>query len=268
MENNNFLPESKYCLDPEMDRSKLKPGDVVTGWVSKFDYGTNSLTVELGNNLIATMPIEESTIYKIYRPGGTFISANVYLLIGKNIRAEVISIDDGKIIISRKQHMEKAVELLKDQTVVSDAVVTSYFNRIYLFVDIGAGVLALIKSKELYPCYFTDIKETGIKPGDSFDVIISYDNDTQRFTASRLQALTPFVEVLNPGDIVQAKVFDAKEFYVNDRGNTIYSYYVAIMDNYPGILDSPIPISQGTMVTIVIKSLSKKGARTRLIYSS
>ncbi len=265
MESNAFLPESMYSLDPEIMRKTLRVGDFVTCKVVVRDFDTNTFYLDLGSGVWGTMCFGDSTIYRIYREDDpTVLCFNVSGLINRTIRAEVVKInDDGSYVLSRREHMKKALEYLKGKDSCLNAVVTSVLGEKNVMVDIGGGVLALIPPKELYPCFVKNVKDV-VYIGKQFPVTFSYDEETCHFSASRLGALPPVEESLFPHQIVSVKIVELKEtFFSSFKGRVIYSYYVAIAEKYKGILDTPIQVKPGARGTAIVKNLPPKGARLR-----
>ena len=105
-----YLPESLYVIDHELNRENITLGDIVTAKVICYKDDKKLLVVNLGKEY-GVISLEETTIYPKFHPSG-ILHGSVYSLIGKTIRAKIISIDD-EIRLSRKAHMIEALDYFK-----------------------------------------------------------------------------------------------------------------------------------------------------------
>ena len=115
-----FLPESTFSVDSNMTFDRLlkafQDHESITGTVTRLYSQTNTLEVDLGGGLMGSLPIDEFTIYPIYREYTHELSPNVSMLIGETIRARIIDINGPEnIVLSRKENMQEALEYFKQK---------------------------------------------------------------------------------------------------------------------------------------------------------
>lgn len=259
-----YFPESMYDMDNKMDREKLeishKAQLSVTGMVIRLNIKSQLFLVDLGGGITATMPLNEATIYPIYRDDNTY-SPNIYKLVGKKIQAKIISLDEKNVIISRRINMVEALETLKSTSYIKYTSILA-FSKFSAFIDIGAGIIGRSYGKDFSPVYFNDIKEIGLITGDVIPVtILDYNEDSKNFNLSRIKALPKCSDVLEPGNITFCKVFNPLQI----QDSTCYGYYVLIDQNFCGILDSKFPLKYGQKVIGKIKRISSTGPHLSLV---
>lgn len=258
----NFLPESMYDIDSRMTPFKLfnhyLTKKSIIGKVIRIDSKTNTIKVNVGGNLTANMSFDEATIYPIYRPNGT-LSPNIYTLLDKTIQAKVIGLDVKNIRLSRKNNMLEALDSLKTQSEIPYAVITNFFN-ISAFVDIGAGLVGRIKSKELSNVMFRNIADIGLAKGDIIPVkVLNFFQDSNNFELSRVATFPNFRDIIKKGEIVHCKVFGN----VGDPQGL--GYFVLIKDTVCGILDSQVILNYGNEVVAKVSKLGHKGPHLDLV---
>lgn len=179
-----YLPESMYFIDPKLARENITIGDIVTAKVICYKDDKKLLVVNLGKDY-GVISLEETTIYPKYHPSG-ILHGSVYSLIGKTIRAKVISIDD-EIRLSRKVHMIEALNYFKanNLSIFENASITA-FSRLCAFIDIGAGIIGRIAPLEFSTTFFNDIRDVGLEVGDIISVSnIGYNKKVDSFNLSR-----------------------------------------------------------------------------------
>ena len=259
-----FLPEALYGIDSEMTYNKLyiyyKTNTSVTCKVLRSDSKNQLLEVDLGGNLTGIIPFELSTIYQIYN--GTSLSPNIFSLVGKNVRAKIQKFDfeNNTIILSRKESMLEAFEILKDTTQIDFAVITG-FSKSSAFVDIGAGITGKSTEKAFSSIIFNNIEEIGINKGDIISVtVLSCDEETKRFELSRVDALPQINNFLSRDDHILCTVLAPI-----DSEKT--GYFVSIdKNNFKGIVDSPYEeLFPGDKIVAIIKRNTLKGTKLNLV---
>ena len=254
----NFLPEPLYEVDPHLTPAKLSfifsNSDCVTGKVIRLDSRTLTLIVDLGGGIIGTMPYTDATIYPIYKDNGE-LSPYIYTLVGKKIRAKIISIDDNLVSISRKANMLEALEYFKEQKEISFAAITG-FSRISAFIDIGAGIMARCYGKNFSTTVYRDIRDIGFQKNEilSFS-ILGYDDYLKMFELER--PIPPIEDIYVRDDIVTCKVFEPLK---DDIG-----YFVCIDRNFSGIVDSAEKLKYGDTISAIISKITDRGPRSDLV---
>lgn len=259
-----YLPESLYNLSTSMSIDRLKEAErehfSVTGVVTQYVSQYKCLKVYLGSDIYGEMPIEDATIYNLYKTNG-YLSPNITYLVGQKVRVKVTYVDETSetIRLSRKLNMLEALGTLLTEKFINNAVITSLSYTI-AYLDIGAGILGRILPHEMSGCYFTDLNnDLDISVGSSVRVkILNYDPEIKRFELSKVQALPTLNEVVAPGDIVICKVLNPIKD--QDLDFCIFGYFSTINGYLPSILDSPIELERGTKVVCTVKKISESGA--------
>lgn len=259
-----FLPESMYDIDSNMTLEKLsfclENRESLTGKVIRLNPIEKYLEVDLGGGIISKMPFYESSIYPVYNNVNA-LSPNVYTLINKKIRVQIISTDYHDIQISRKANMLLALEYLKDKTYIYSCEIIG-FSILDAFVDIGGGILGKICAKDYAPVKFNNIRDIGLSVGDIIPVkILNYESEKNRFNLSRRATLPQACEVLNKNDLVICNIFDP----VNDAQKIGY-YTLVTKYGISGIIDSKYEkLKYGDKVLAAIKQITPKGPRLELV---
>lgn len=251
-----YMPESTYSIDSELTRENLNQGDIVTGIVTSLVTSKQFLVVDLGNfNTI--MPFEHCSIYK-NKFRESYIDPNIFSLIGRTIRARVIK--TGKnTIISRKELMKEALDYLKKVNPSEFTIVITGFNNLSAFVDVGAGIHGRIMPSEFANVHFNNIRDIGLKIGDSFTVKnLGYNKEVKSFELSRMAVIYETPHNYQRDDYVNFKVFKS----LNDR-----SGYLGLIDNkYLALLDSRrVRLSYGDEVIGIVKEVTNKGTKLKFI---
>lgn len=256
-----FLPESMCKIDSKMSYKKIKTfyknKSSITGKVLRLNSKDNLFEVDLGGNLIGILPIEESTIYQIYKPERKF-SYSVITLVGKVIQAKIFSLKNKQIILSRKANMLEALENIKPKKEIQFASITS-FSQTSAFIDLGAGIIGKSTTYNLSPVIFNHASEIGLKKGDIIPVkITDFQSSINCFDISVVDATPDYKDALNEEDIVLCKIY-------GDVGDNL-GYYVLINNKYAGIVDSPShKLQYGDEISAHISKISAKGPRLKFV---
>jgi len=255
-----FLPESMYEIDSKMNYGKIKTfhksKTTITAKVIRLNSKSKVLEVDLGGDLKGILPLEEATIYSIYKYDNSF-SRNIIGLIGKTIQAKIINIKDD-IIISRKENMLQVLEHIKKQTGIIQASITG-MSRASVYLDIGAGIAGKCTFNAISQVVFHDTNDLGFKKAQIIPVkILEFKDDINCFDLSFVDTFENINDALNVNDVVICKVFNA----LNDG----IGYYVLIDNKYAGIIDSPnVKLNYGDEVSAVIHKITDKGPKLRLV---
>lgn len=257
-----FLPESMYEIDSTMDFKKIQFINnfklSLTGIVIRENSRDEYLEVLIGENLTAILPFSQATIYPTHKEDGS-ISPNIYELVGNKIRAKIISLNNDKIILSRKENMIEALENLKKQTEFELAVITG-FSKQSAFFDVGAGIQGRSHTKDFSLIKFHDIKDIGIKKNERVPVkVIEFLDDEMRFNLSRVSALPSHYDHFWEGDRVVATVF-------NPAPNSNGGHFVLIDNTWGGIVNpSATQIEYGDKIVACVHALSENGLKLNLV---
>ena len=256
-----FLPESMYQIDSQLDHRKLvncfKKHINITGRITRLNSKDNFFEVDLGGNFTGIMPFENSTIYPIYKDNGKF-SYGFVSLVGKTIQAKIIKYDNNNIILSRKEIMLEALEVLKQTSKIKFATITS-FSQSSAFMDIGAGILGKATYADYSRTIFKTAEDVGFKKGNVIQVTITqFQPEINCFDLSVVDTFQDVKERLNVDDIVMCKVFGS----VGDN----LGYYVLVDNKYTGIVDSQFyQLQYGDEISASISKFTINGLRLKIV---
>lgn len=169
------MPECWYQVNQNTSYEELSrkqsSNEFVVGKVFRWCEAENYFKVDLGNNYIATLPIEEASIYPTQFPDGK-LSGEAFSIIGQNICAKIKTLSPDNIILSRKANMEEAFEYIYD---LLDCTVNCSIKTIKettIFIDVGHGISGMIHVTEFSSSRVKNIKYLGCKEGDSINMKI------------------------------------------------------------------------------------------------
>lgn len=207
MDTKSIMPEAFYSLDNFMSYEKLSrklsSGEFVVGKVISWNRVKQLFNVSLGNDIIATLPISETSIYPTLNPTGV-LKPEAYYLIGKIICAKIISICNDEIIISRKANMLEAFDKIKNlENEIVDCYVKSAQN-IMLFLDIGFGISGMLHVCNLCDARIDNVLDIGIKEEDFIKAkIASIDSGKFYVSMGYKELFEDVSKVLNYNDLIE-----------------------------------------------------------------
>lgn len=255
-----FLPESLYSMDYDITLEKInilyQTQTPIIGTVTRLDIENQMFEVHLGKSFKGFMSFSESTIYTIFKDDGS-ISGYISSLVGKKIRANILSIKDNTIYLSRKTNMENALKVLENSSTIPYAEITA-FSRLSAFFDIGEGLVGRCYGKHFAQTIYNNIRDIGIETNSIMSVeILNCDPETKYFNLSRISFLPNVSDTIHEGDYVSCKVFHQ----LNKVG-----YYVLIGNELKALLDSKYErLYYGDMVTAKVKKITPKGPHLKFI---
>lgn len=255
-----FLPESLYSMDYDITLEKInilyQTQTPIIGTVTRLDIENQMFEVHLGNCIKSYMTFSESTIYPVFKEDGS-ISAYIGSLVGKKIRANILSIKDNNIYLSRKTNMENALKVLANSTKIPYAEITG-FSKLSAFMDIGEGLTGRCYGKDFAQTIYKNIRDIEIEEHSLISVEIqNYDPETKYFNLSRVSLLPKVSDFIHEGDLVTCKVYTQ----LDDIG-----YYTLIDKQFKGILDSSYErLYYGDIVTAKVKKMSARGPHLKFI---
>lgn len=247
-----IMPESQYMLDNTMSHQKLtrslNSDNFVVGKAVYWDSVKQHFLVNLGNNILGTMPISEASIYSTLNADGK-LTAEAYNLIGRIVCVKIIDLQTDKIVVSRKANMLTAFDTisnLKDQIV--DCYVKSS-QKTMLFLDIGHGISGMIHVGELCTSRIDHVLDIGIKEKDSVKAIIkSFDSEKFYVNMGYKELFEDVSGKFNRDDLIEVISFHTVQ--------TSNGYFAYVNPNTSAILDPlpDVPIPYGTRVVARVKS--------------
>ena len=263
---NEILPEG--CYKPQNMKKKdvetaFLKGATVIGWVlPNIDEDNKRIFVQLGEGIIATLPFDETTIYPYtYSKSAPHlkIPLQIACLTGKVICAKVISIDNGNIVLSRKQNMQEALEVLKQREFLTFLV--SNVRTSLVFGDVGHGIQACIFIHNLCKSHIKSATEI-CKSGDSIFVKVLSIDELGRFDVSYKDACPPY----NPANYKKDDTIAVR--ITKPVDNTFSGFFAYVTPQVCGIVDyhSDLPLMRyGDIVECRVSSANANGLRLKFI---
>ena len=135
-------------------------GDYAITCVPKYvDQKRKEVVVKLGEGLWGYLPYEEVTIYRMFKIYSVSknIPVQIIDILEKNIRAKILRIEDGRIILSRKANMLEDFEYLKTCSLVRIHVTRMSWTKLY--GDIGDGIVGSMDIREICNSKISNVKE-------------------------------------------------------------------------------------------------------------
>ena len=155
----HFLPESRYNVT-RLDDWESDPLSYIGAIVHAFpmDYTKHETLNIKGGNFFGYIPKDELSIYPVeYFKGNRIPKFLPGLIRGNRVTAKIIGFENGLFILSRKKSMQEALATFKLGQIVMCTNISSTHNSV--FVDIGAGINAIIPSPEISDCSIEDVSE-------------------------------------------------------------------------------------------------------------
>ncbi|MBR6613685.1 MAG: hypothetical protein IKK84_02850 [Clostridia bacterium] len=259
-----ILPEACYPLAnmtfKDVEKA-FKENMTVVGYVEAISQANETLSIRLGDDIVAYLPFDEATMYPLTysqnNPEFPF-PLQVGCLKEKNICAKIKNIKGHRITLSRKDNMLEVLELIKDATTLPFNV-TATRTKI-VFGDVGQGVQARISVPDLCKARIRSTAEI-CKKGDSFFVKVLNLDELGRFNVSYKDTFPEYnPDSYTPGEMITG--------VINEPVDSNFSgFFVNVSPQVAGILDyqtwHPI-LHYGDTVECVISSASKKGLHLKL----
>lgn len=253
----NYLPESAYVVDSELTRDDITVGDIVTGRVEVIEKTKKFLVVNLGTFTVR-MNFKNASIYRRQPFPPTYEDPNIYSLLGQTVRVKVIDKNGEKIIISRKHHMEDALEYFKKTMPKEFTAVITAFSELSAFLDIGAGLHGRISPAQFALVRFKNIRHFGLEVGDFLKVKnLGFNDNLTAFELSRVAIiLAESFDNFKRDDDVIFTVYDPLKDGIG---------YLGLIDNkYPALLDSKyVELQYGEEVIGTVKTTTSKGLKLK-----
>lgn len=257
--NEKLMPESCYSLDTEMSFDKINRAkdtdDFLAVKVISWDYKSQCLKVDLGNDITGIIPLSEFTIYPTKRHG--MLSPSVYAFISKIVCACVIDITHDNIILSRKKNMLKALDSLRSNPNETIFCKITNIENYGVFTDIGHGLSGLMHITEIATSRINKPEDLGLAVGQLIDSKIISINDTNyHISLSQKDIFNDITNIYNVGDVIYGTILDP----VDEIESGYFTYIHPVVG---GIMDSPSEekIPYGTRVSVLIKGFHKKDPR-------
>jgi len=260
------LPEACYAFQNMSfadAQSAYYADETVVGIVSEIDSLKKEIHVKLGNNLIGYMTYDETTIYPLTtraqhnRP--LLVPIQIWTLIGKKICAKILSIDNEKIMLSRKNCMLEAYEVIRHNEKLPFYVTAA--TKRNLFGDVGFGIQAKIHIRELCKTKLYSVEDL-FNLGEMFYVKVIGFDELNRANVSYRATFPPY----NPAEYRVGDVFKAT---INTPVDSVKSgFFTSISPQVVGIMDYNrlMPeINYGDKVEVVVHKITPLGLHLRFL---
>lgn len=252
---------SKVVYTLEQLEEIKKTLKVVDMKVEEVD-STLNLVGYIGNNIKSFMPREE--VSSIVGEDGQVEERHVTNKVGKVIPVcikDIISKDDGiELVVSKKMvelKVRKWMYMHLKAGVKLKGIVVNLLDY-GAFVDVGGGVIGLIKLQDISTSPIKHPSEI-LKVGQRINVIVKkYDRDTGKIELSYKEQLGTFeqnVKGLKEGDIVEG--------IVKNRIKT--GIFIELKPNLVGMAEHVSGIEYGQKVLVSIKKISLEKKKIKLI---
>ena len=152
-----FLPESRYQptrLDNWEQDPQAHIGTIVHVMPNEYLSSTQTLTVS-GKNFMGVIDNSELSIYPITYFEKDLIPKMLPKMFGRCITAKIIGFSNSRFILSRKSSMQDALAYLKIGNTVEARIISCLDKK--AFVDIGAGINAILPIKEVATIYLESL---------------------------------------------------------------------------------------------------------------
>ena len=265
MKKDYSIPEHTQVIDKNMSINELnlcmKDNTYVVGFVENIDSDKRILDVHLGNNIFGILPFDEATIYPLKYKENQNYPVQIFSLLNKKICVKVTSVENGKILLSRKANQIDAYNYLSNLDTFTFHI-TNIYGRM-TFGDVGCGVLGVLYINELCKSRIRDPHE--ILSSNSNIIVKKIDCDDERdyqFTVSYKQAFPEY-------DQKDFPLHTVVEGFFNEPVDDLYSgYYVYISPQVTGICDRPtgvIGFEYGKRAIFNIRGYHKQGLKLEFL---
>lgn len=232
---NQPMPEAWYKISQDITHEELsrkfESNEFVVGKVTYWNSSKKCFEIDLGNNLVAIMPIDEASIYPTSFPDGK-LKPEGFTLVGKTICAKIITILPDKIVLSRKANMLEAFKTICN---FENKIVNCYIKSAkgtMIFTDIGHGISGLLHVTELCSCRLNDVRDLGIAEKSFINAKInSVDPTTFHISLGYKELFENLSDQFNYDDVIEA-------IALNPVQNTKDAYFCYINPNTSAILNS------------------------------
>lgn len=251
---NNVRPERFYALPPIRSLSDIKLVDVVTGVLFRYNSCQKVGFVNLGNDIIARIDLCNFSITKF--PNTFEAEKNLLYKMNKKIAAKVIGFSDNVPILSRQNLQQSALDYLLNSIGNVITVSVETVSNFGAFVDIGNGIISLLKAKNYSATRFYDLTKI-LSVGDSLQVkLLDFDRNSNHFSISRKET-----DFKNIEDLILGNIYTVIPSHPVD--DIPSGYFVEFSPSIAGILDVPegIVLDIGTPVKGILRKIDSKGLK-------
>lgn len=212
MERQIFLPEAR-CQLTTLD-SSIPPesyiGKVVNVLPKSFDCLKQEMQVFIGDSFSGIIPLDELSIYDLKKEYGG--EESYYKILSQFfvnfhlITAKILDFDSNRnsFILSRKENMENALRYFLELDSSSEILYAfkTGSTSSNVFVDIGAGIQAIIPYKEISACFVDALNY--FEGTDYIPVHILFQNVYGKFVVSYRSTIA--YQDFKLGDVVPGRV--------------------------------------------------------------
>lgn len=200
------VEHEKYIEARDKELEKINVGDVLEGTITKVEKYIAFVKI---SNIVGVIKARDVC--------HEFVDITKVLHVDDPVKVQVLSKENGKLILSRKALIKTAYQLFKENHKVSDKIVGRVTNKQpgYLLLEIAPNLKGLLHQSE-YSWNPNDNYNNNVVIGDEVEVaIISMNDDKENIRLSRKALMD------NPWDKVETsigEVLDAKIKEINKLG--------------------------------------------------
>ena len=264
MEFQKFMPEGWFEESENIVKDNIKEfessGKVIQGLVKECDCNCN-LHVKFGNNIEGIIPRKEVEALELDENGNVDIKS-CERKVNKYIQFKVKSVEDDKIILSRKDATLDAINWFK-QDVKEGMILNGIVKNIRqfgAFVEIGAGVVGLLHIEDMSVSRIKTPKDR-FYIGQKINVMVkSIDKETGRIVLTHKELLGTWEENIKDfkeGTRVEGTVREVEKFK-----NGIF---IELKPNLVGMAEYKENVNYGEKVTVYIKKIIKEKKKVKLL---
>ena len=263
-----FLPEGWNNEITKIDKSNIKKymqeKETIQGLVKDCDKDYN-LYVKFENGICGVIPrneVEGINLQEDGLPKTNLCTGKVH----KFIQFKIKEIDnEDKLILSRRQVQEEALNWVKNDLKVGDKVtgIVKNVKPYGAFIEIGGGIVGLVHIEDLSVARIKTPYER-LKIGQKIDVVVkSIDRETGKVILSHKETLGSWeenVEKFTTGKKVKGKVRETEK---NKNG-----IFIELTPNLVGMAEYEEGLEYGQDVEVYIKKIDMNRKKIKLLIVS
>ncbi len=200
------VEHEKYIEERDKELEKINVGDVLEGTITKVEKYIAFVKI---SNIVGVIKARDVC--------HEFVDITTVLHVGDPVKVQVLSKENGKLVLSRKALIKTAYQLFKENHKVSDKIKGKVTNKQpgYLLLEIAPNLKGLLHQSE-YSWNPNDNYNNNVVIGDEVEVaIISMNDEKENIRLSRKALMD------NPWDKVETsigEVLDVKIKEINKLG--------------------------------------------------
>jgi small subunit ribosomal protein S1 len=264
MDCSRYLPEGRRIKQPrnieltastEGLRRAATSGEIIEARAVRCDAGKN-LYVDLGN-IEGIIPYADTAIGA---EDGSIRDIAIISLVGKPVCFKVISVEERRVILSRRSAQEEALSCFMSALRCGDVISArvTHLEPFGAFVDMGCGIISLIGIENISVSRISHPSDRFTTGQDIYAVVLAIDKDIRRVTLSHRELLGTWEE--------NASLFKAGETVAGVvRGVEDYGSFIELTPNLSGLAEKREGLKEGEGVSVYIKSILPERMKIKLL---